>query len=120
MDSPEAIKSNALLISFKGMTWVMRSSILIFLFMYQSTICGTSVRPRAPPKAEPIQRRPVTSLKGGVGISCPPRPAACDTDNGGDTPATMPTFQRLTHQGRVADALKTVIRATAGQFDQMR
>jgi hypothetical protein len=29
--------------------------------MYQSTILGTSVSPRAPPKAVPFQTRPVTS-----------------------------------------------------------
>jgi len=29
--------------------------------MYQSTIFGTSVRPRAPPKADPFHTRPVTS-----------------------------------------------------------
>ena len=45
--------------------------MLIFLSMYQSTMRGTSLRPRAPPKAEPIQRRPVTSWKGRVEISCP-------------------------------------------------
>ncbi len=49
----------------------MRSSILIFFSMYQSTIFGTSVRPRAPPKAEPFQTRPVTSWNGRVEISWP-------------------------------------------------
>ena len=39
--------------------------------MYQSTIFGTSVRPRAPPKALPRQTRPVTSWNGRVEISCP-------------------------------------------------
>ena len=39
--------------------------------MYQSTIFGTSVRPRAPPKAEPFHSRPVTSWKGRVEISAP-------------------------------------------------
>jgi hypothetical protein len=32
---------------------------LIFPFMYQSTIFGTSVRPHAPPNAAPFQTRPV-------------------------------------------------------------
>jgi hypothetical protein len=41
--------------------------------MYQSTIFGTSVRPRAPPKAVPRQDRPVTSWNGRVEISCPRR-----------------------------------------------
>ncbi|MCY1369750.1 hypothetical protein D9M69_568040 [compost metagenome] len=39
--------------------------------MYQSTILGTSVRPRAPPKAEPSHLRPVTSWNGRVLISAP-------------------------------------------------
>ena len=43
----------------------------IFPSMYQSTIFGTSVRPRAPPKAVPRQLRPVTSWKGRVLISSP-------------------------------------------------
>ncbi len=48
--------------------------MLIFLSMYQSTIFGTSVRPRAPPNAVPFHTRPVTSWNGRVLISCP-RPA---------------------------------------------
>ncbi|MDR8823058.1 hypothetical protein FEQ05_06815 [Burkholderia pseudomultivorans] len=39
--------------------------------MYQSTIFGTSVRPRAPPNAEPFHSRPVTSWNGRVLISSP-------------------------------------------------
>ncbi|SAL04510.1 hypothetical protein AWB83_07032 [Caballeronia ptereochthonis] len=39
--------------------------------MYQSTIFGTSVRPRAPPNAEPFHWRPVTSWNGRVPISSP-------------------------------------------------
>ncbi len=39
--------------------------------MYQSTILGTSVRPRAPPNAVPFQTRPVTSWNGRVAISLP-------------------------------------------------
>ncbi len=39
--------------------------------MYQSTTFGTSVRPRIPPNALPIQRRPVTSWNGRVAISWP-------------------------------------------------
>ena len=41
------------------------------LHVPQSTILGTSVRPRAPPKAVPFQTRPVTSWKGRVEISWP-------------------------------------------------
>lgn len=45
--------------------------MLILPSMYQSTILGTSVRPRAPPKALPFQTRPVTSWNGRVEISLP-------------------------------------------------
>ena len=53
--------------------------------MYMSTILGTSVRPLAPPKAEPRQLRPVTSWKGRVEISAP----------AGATPMTMEVPQPL-------------------------
>jgi S-(hydroxymethyl)glutathione dehydrogenase/alcohol dehydrogenase len=56
---------------FKGSLWVINGSMLILPSMYQSTILGTSVRPRAPPKAVPFQVRPVTSWKGRVLISAP-------------------------------------------------
>jgi len=45
--------------------------MLIFFSMYQSTIFGTSVRPRAPPNAVPFQTRPVTSWNGRVEIYWP-------------------------------------------------
>ena len=45
--------------------------MLILPSMYQSTIFGTSVRPRAPPNAVPFHTRPVTSWNGRVWISCP-------------------------------------------------
>ena len=54
-----------------GMVWVIRSSMLIFPSIYQSTICGTCVRPLAPPNAVPRQTRPVTSWNGRVEISWP-------------------------------------------------
>jgi len=47
--------------------------------MYQSTNFGTSVRPRAPPKAEPFQTRPVTSWSGRVAISAPTAPELRNT-----------------------------------------
>ena len=53
------------------MVWVIRSSMLILPSMYQSTMRGTSVRPRAPPKAVPRYTRPVTSWNGRVAISAP-------------------------------------------------
>ena len=38
-----------------GMVWVISESMSILPSMYQSTILGTSVRPRAPPNAGPFQ-----------------------------------------------------------------
>src|SRR5215471_862422 len=58
---PACIRSNAVLMSESGMEWVIIGSISILPCMYQSTILGTSVRPRAPPKAVPRHTRPVTS-----------------------------------------------------------
>jgi hypothetical protein len=55
-------------------------SISILPSMYQSTILGTSVRPRAPPKAVPFQVRPVTSWKGRVAISAPAGATPITTD----------------------------------------
>ena len=85
--------------------------------MYQSTIRGTSVRPRAPPKAVPFHTRPVTSWNGRVAISWP-APA---------TPMMTLTPQpRWQHSSAwrisvdVADALEAVIGAALGQLDQMR
>src|ERR1700730_321194 len=81
MDSPECIKSNALLMSSSGIWCVMRSSMLILPSIYQSTICGNSVRPRTPPNAVPFQTRPVTSCNGRVLISrpAPATPTTTDT-----------------------------------------
>src|SRR5205814_1586796 len=61
IDWPFLISSNALLMSLSGITWVIIGSISILPCIYQSTIFGTSVRPRAPPNAVPFQTRPVTS-----------------------------------------------------------
>src|SRR6267154_2447545 len=71
IDLPSCIRSKPLLISSSLRTCVIIGSIWIFPFMYQSTIFGTSVRPRAPPNAVPFQTRPVTSWKGRVAISLP-------------------------------------------------
>src|SRR5262249_8502023 len=68
---PSCISSNPLLMSGSGMVCVIIGSISILTSMYQSTIFGTSVRPRAPPKAVPFQTRPVTSWNGRVAISVP-------------------------------------------------
>src|SRR5579885_949685 len=61
IDLPACIRSNASLMRSRGIVCVIRSSILILPSMYQSTIFGTSRRPRAPPNAVPFQVRPVTS-----------------------------------------------------------
>src|SRR5471032_2764920 len=71
IDSPLFIKSKPSLMRSRGKRWVIRSSMLSLPSIYQSTIFGTSVRPRAPPKAEPRHSRPVTSWNGRVEISWP-------------------------------------------------
>src|SRR4051794_7812611 len=71
IDLPSCNRSKPSLMRSSGSLWVMRSSMLIFPSMYQSTIFGTSVRPLAPPKAVPRQTRPVTSWNGRVAISWP-------------------------------------------------
>ena len=76
--------------------------------MYQSTIFGTSVRPRAPPNAVPFQTRPVTSWNGRVAISCA---GAGDADDDADAPAPVAAFERLAHHVDVADALEAVVGA---------
>lgn len=47
---------------------MIRPSILSLPSMYQSKIFGTSVRPRAPPKADPRHSRPETNWNGRVEI----------------------------------------------------
>ena len=71
IDFPSCISSKPLLISSSLRTWVIMGSISILPFMYQSTIFGTSVRPRAPPNAVPRHDLPVTSWKGRVAIYLP-------------------------------------------------
>ena len=63
IDSPRFMRSKPSLIFSSGMVWVIRSSMLILPSMYQSTIFGTSVRPRAPPNAEPFHCRPGHQLE---------------------------------------------------------
>jgi hypothetical protein len=63
--------------------------------MYQSTIFGTSVRPLAPPKAEPFQTRPVTSWNGRV-RNLLSRAGHADDDAG--APALVAALQRLAHE----------------------
>jgi hypothetical protein len=58
------------------MVCLIIGSISILPSMYQSTILGTSVRPRAPPKAVPFQT--VTYWNGRVAISA--RPERRDDD----------------------------------------
>src|ERR1044072_4280968 len=60
MLSPACIRSKPLLMSASGIVWVIIGSMWILPSMYQSTIFGTSVRPRAPPNAVPFHTRPVT------------------------------------------------------------
>jgi hypothetical protein len=73
--------------------------------MYQSTILGTSLRPRAPPNAEPFHCRPGDELE---------RPRRDLGAGGGDAdddrlpPALVAALERLAHRLRVADALEAV------------
>jgi hypothetical protein len=78
--------------------------------MYQSTIFGTSVRPRAPPKAVPFQTRPVTSWNGRVADLLA---GAGHADDDRLAPAAMAALQRLAHDRDVADALEAVVGAAA-------
>ena len=105
---PSCIRSKPLLISGSGMVCVIIGSISILPSMYQSTIFGTSVRPRAPPKAVPFQTRPVTSWNGRVAISAP---AGGHADNDGLTPAAVAGLQRLAHHRDVAGAVEGVVGA---------
>ena len=115
-NSPACIRSKPLLISSSGSLWVIRSSMLILPSMYQSTIFGTSVRPRAPPKAVPFQTRPVTSWNGRVRDLLA---GAGDADDDADPPAAVAAFERLAHDVDVADALEAVIGAALGQVDEI-
>ena len=119
---PSCIRSKPLLISSSASLGVIIGSISILPARYQSTIFGTSVRPRAPPNAVPFQTRPVTSWNGRVEISCP----APATPMMIDWPQPRCAgFQRLAHDGRVAGAVEGVVGAAdlvgaaLGQVDQI-
>src|SRR3978361_734890 len=98
--------------------------MLILPSIYQSTILGTSVRPRAPPKAVPFQTRPVTSWKGRVLISCPAPATPMITETpqprGPHSPARCARLRPLPHHLAAADALEAVVGAAVGERDQMR
>src|SRR3982074_3617681 len=111
IDLPSCIRSNPLLISSSLRMWVIIGSIWILPFMYQSTIFGTSVRPRAPPNAVPFQTRPVTSWNGRVEISLPASPTPTTTVAG---------LQCLAHHRGIAGAVEGVVGAAVGKPDQMR
>src|SRR5262249_30612374 len=113
MLSPLCISSNPLLMSASVIVWVIIGSISILPSMYQSTILGTSVRPRAPPNAVPFQTRPVTSWNGRAAISAP----------AGATPMIMdsphPALARLWALPNDADIAGAVER-TFGAADLIR
>src|SRR4028119_1367514 len=73
MDSPRCIRSKAVLISSRGMVCVIIESTSILPSMYQSTILGTSVRPLAPPKADPLHDLPAPSWHGRAETAPPAR-----------------------------------------------
>ena len=88
----------------------------IFLSMYQSTIFGTSVRPRAaegraaPDAAGDELKRPRGDLL----------PRAGDADDDRGAPAFVTALERLAHRLDVADALEAVVGAAVGQLDEVR
>src|ERR1700694_4698730 len=84
--------------------------------MYQSTIFGTSVRPRAPPNAVPFQTRPVTSWNGRVEISFPASATPMMTDP--PHPAWQ-SLQRLAHHGSIPGTVEGIIGAALGKRNQM-
>ena len=91
--------------------------MLMRFSMYQSTIRGTSVRPRAPPNAVPFHDPP------GHQLERPRRdllPCSGDADDDRLPPAAMRAFQRLAHHLHIADAFETVVGAALGQIDQVR
>src|SRR3981081_3648201 len=135
---PSCINSNPLLMSASDMVCVIIGSISILPSMYQSTIFGTSVRPRAPPNAVPFQTRPVTSWNGRVAISAPagatpitmdwPQPR-WQASSAWRITVTLPVravLQRLARPGDVAGAVEGVagaadlVGAALGHVDEMR
>ena len=114
IDSPRFISSKPSLMCSSGSVCVIRSSMLILPSMYQSTIFGTSVRPRAPPKAEPFHcaagdelERPRRDLRRR------PRATPMMIDC---APALVAALERLAHRRRVADALEAVVGAAVGEL----
>ena len=84
--------------------------------MYQSTIFGTSVRPRAPPKAVPRHDAAGDELEGPGGDFLA---GAGDADDDRLAPALVAALERHAHDLHIADAFEGVIGAAAGQFDEM-
>jgi hypothetical protein len=89
--------------------------MLILPLLYQSTILGTSVRPRAaesradPPPARHQLERPRGNLL----------PRAGRADDGRNTPTSMAAFERLVHELHIAHAFETVIGAVIGELDKV-
>ncbi len=92
----------------------MSRSISIFRSMYQSTIRGTSLRPRAPPNA--VSRPSGDQLKGAGGNFLP---RSGDAGDHAHPRAAVATLQPLAHQLHVAHALEAVVRPPAGQLDKV-
>ena len=116
MLSPACIRSKPLLISSRLSRWVIMGSISMRPSMYQSTMRGTSVRPRAPPNAVPFQTRPVTSWEGAGGDLLA---TLSHADDDALAPAAMAAFQRLAHHLNITGAVEAVVRTAAGQAHQM-
>ncbi len=87
---------------------------MILPSIYQSTIFGTSVRPRAPPKAT----APVPSGHEMEGAR-PDLLTACRHAYDARAPSLVAALQGLPHRGHVPYALEAVIDTTLGQGPQM-
>ena len=89
--------------------------MLIFPSMYQSTIFGTSVRPRAPPKAVP-PGAPGNQLEWACADFLT---STGDADDDGFTPAAVAALEGLAHQIDIAHALEAIVGAAIGATDQI-
>src|SRR4029453_9752372 len=118
---PSCISSKPLLISVSRMVCVIIGSISIFPSMYQSTIFGTSVRPRAA-ECRALHNAAGAQLEWGGRDS---RARRGDADDDGLAPPTMARLQRLAHHRDIAGAVEGVIGAAdlvgpaLGHVDEM-
>ena len=94
--------------SESGIVWVIIGSISILPCMYQYTILGTSVRPRAPPEGGAAPHPAGDELKRPRGDLLP---GARHPDDDALAPAAVAGFQRLAHHRHIAGAIEGVVGA---------